>query len=251
MCLIVWDWDPEAEKLLVLSNRDEAYLRPTLPLHAWSGENIYAGKDEEARGTWLGCSRTGRLAAVTNFRSSQGPNPQAKSRGQLVTQFLAAEMNSEDFLQCIAKQADAYNAFNLLVFDGETLAGFESHSSRTLTMLPGISGVSNAGFNSPWPKLTTTKHRLKELRKAINVSNEDYFALLADTQLANLDACPATGIPQEIEHQLSAVFIKMPGYGTRASSVVQISPASVLFQERTFNEQGKQGLVTVNFPIST
>lgn len=251
MCLIVWNWDPKTKNLLVLSNRDEVYLRPTLALHAWADSNIYAGKDEEALGTWLGCSQTGRLAAVTNFRSGKAPDPQATSRGELVTQFLDAAISSKDFLEEVAKRAAAYNGFNLLVFDGDTLAGFESHTGRTLTMPAGISGVSNAGFDTAWPKLVTTKSRLENLQKTQNVSEENYFALLSDTQLANPEACPATGIPPDIEHQLSAVFIKMAGYGTRASSVVQMSPDAISFQERTFNEQGKQGLVTLKLPIRT
>ncbi len=250
MCLIVWDWDPESKKLLLLSNRDEAYQRPTLPLHAWADSNIYAGKDQEALGTWFGCSRKGRMAAVTNFRSGKAHNPQAKSRGELVAQFLSAALDAEEYINELSTQADAYNAFNLLVFDGETLTGFESHTGQILTMLPGISGVSNAGFDTPWPKLVATKSKLSHLRETKSVSEEDYFALLSDSRLASLNTCPSTGVPQHIEHQLSAVFIKMPGYGTRASSLVQIDPAAISFQERTFNERGLQGQTNLQFHIS-
>jgi uncharacterized protein with NRDE domain len=248
--LIVWDWDPVAKNLLVLSNRDEAYHRPALPLHAWPDSKIFAGRDQEALGTWLGCSRNGRLAAVTNFRSGKTPNPQSKSRGELVTQFLTSEMSAEDFLQKTARHADAYNAFNLLVFDGQTLIGLESHSGQTVTMSAGISGVSNAGFDTPWPKLTATKTKFEKLRQLDRVSEEDYFAILGNTQLADLSSCPSTGVPQHIEHQLSAVFIKMPGYGTRASSVVQMGSGAISFQERTFDEQGPQGQTTLQFPVS-
>lgn len=250
MCLIVWDWDPKSKKMLVLSNRDEAFHRPALPLHAWPDWDIYAGKDQEALGTWLGCSRKGRLAAVTNFRSGKPPDPHAKSRGELVTQFLAADIASGVFLEKISAQASAYNPFNLLVFDGETLLGFESHTGRILTMSPGISGVSNAGFDTPWPKLLISKNKLGNLLRMNKISEEDYFALLGDSCLASLNTCPSTGIPENIEHQLSAVFVRMPGYGTRASSIVQLTPHAISFVERTFNEHGQQGQTMLTFPVS-
>lgn len=58
--------------LLLISNRDEFYARPTLPLHACDG--IIAGRDKQAGGTWMGVNLSGRWAVLTNFRDGQDKN---------------------------------------------------------------------------------------------------------------------------------------------------------------------------------
>ena len=71
MCLIAWNWQPHnpTTRLLLLSNRDEFYARAALPLHWWDANGakesrVLAGKDLQGGGTWLGVSRSGRLAAL-------------------------------------------------------------------------------------------------------------------------------------------------------------------------------------------
>lgn len=251
MCLIVWDWSPVSRELLLLSNRDEYYQRPTLPLHRWADTNIYAGKDLEAMGTWLGCTTSGRLAAVTNFRNGKATQADSKSRGALVTDFLKTNASSERFLELLAPQASYYNGFNVLVFDGTTLCGFESHTGRIIELPPGISGVSNAGFDTPWPKLVKSKCRLKQLRQNASGSPESYLSILADDTLADIAELPTTGVPATVEHELSAVFIRMPGYGTRASSLVNMGPKGGTFIEKTSDAHGLQGTVHLQFPLST
>ena len=86
MCLIAWNWQPHSDlPLLLVANRDEYYARPTLPLQTWKGASIFAGKDLQAGGTWLGLGRGGRLAALTNVRDSRNQRDSAPSRGALVT----------------------------------------------------------------------------------------------------------------------------------------------------------------------
>ena len=250
MCLIVWDWNPASKELLLLGNRDEYYSRPTLPLHRWPDSKICAGRDELALGTWLGCSSDGRVAALTNFRTGRTPDPQAISRGDLVRSFLNSDSDSQSFLENLATRSGYYNGFNLLVFDGQDLYGFESHTLRIRSMPAGISGVSNAGFDTLWPKLVLSKNRLKKLRKEGNKNIENYFSLLADRHLAPEDGLPETGIPKALEHQLSSVFIHMPGYGTRASSVVHVRASELSMTERTFDSQGMQGSVHLQWPLN-
>jgi uncharacterized protein with NRDE domain len=250
MCLIVWDWDPASRELMLLGNRDEYYNRPTLPLHMWPDSPVYAGRDEQAQGTWLGCSHSGRFAALTNFRSGQAPNPKAVSRGELVRSFLNDRSDSQSFLKELATHSDSYNGFNLLVFDGQKLCGFESHTHRIHVLPAGISGVSNAGFDTPWPKLLRSKSRLQQLKKEGLFDNESYFSLLADEQIAPDEALPETGISRILERQLSSVFVKMTGYGTRASSLVRLRPDGISITERSFDASGLQGTVHLQWPLS-
>ena len=247
MCLIAWNWQPQnATRLLLLSNRDEFYARPTLPLHWWdsaqNGTKILAGKDSQAGGTWLGISRTGRLAALTNFRSGTPQRTDAPSRGELVAGFLHSELSASAYLQQLAPHCAAYNPFNLLVFDGQQLMGLESRGAKLLTLAQGLGAVSNAGFQTPWPKLTQLRSGLAA--QALVDDTPDlrrFLPLLHDRSLAPDSALPKTGVPLELERALSAVFITTPGYGTRASSVIALHQSRAEFLEQSFGPQGLIG----------
>jgi len=239
MCLIAWNWQPESPNpLLLIANRDEFYARPTAPLHWWHDAPILAGRDLQAGGTWLGISRTGRLAALTNHRDPATVKPDAPSRGELVSAFLQTDTSARDYLTELAGRAGNYNPFNLLVFDGTRLLGLESRHARILTIQPGIGAVSNADFLTPWPKLAHLSGNLQRLMAQQHPSDEQLLALLHNPRLAADADLPATGIPLELERALSAAFVALPEYGTRACSVVRFEQDSVQFLEQGFNSGG-------------
>jgi len=106
MCLIAWNWQPKSTTpLLLIANRDEFYARPTAALHWWQDAGILAGRDLQAGGTWLGISRTGRLAALTNHRDPANVRADAPSRGELVSAFLQTDTSAEDYLCALAERA--------------------------------------------------------------------------------------------------------------------------------------------------
>jgi hypothetical protein len=247
MCLIAWNWQPGDElALLVLANRDEFYARPALPVHAWPCGQVLAGQDAHAGGTWLGLGRCGprhRFAALTNFRDPASGRTDAPTRGTLVPDFLKSDCSAQDFINQLKAHAGAYNPFNLLLFDGFALLGFESHSGRTLTLQPGVGAVSNAGFNTPWPKLQRLTQKLHLHVGSLHASAdpEPLLALLGDrTQAADADL-PATGVPVELERALSPAFIQMDDYGTRASSLVWVRGDRAEIIEKTFDASGPIG----------
>ena len=250
MCLIAWNWQPDTDQpLLLIANRDEHYLRPTLPLHRWTEASIIAGKDLQAGGTWLGLAPSGRMAALTNVRDMRNQRADAPSRGALVSNFLSAQGSAQHYLQSISTSAARYNAFNLLVYDGQTLLGIESQGARIVAMQPGIAGVSNAGFDTPWPKLVALKSGLQHwvAKQAVPYApgSEALFALLAHDQPAPDTQLPDTGIPLERERALSPAFIRSNDYGTRASSLVMLRRNSAHFVERSFDAQGFTGEVSL------
>lgn len=246
MCLIAWNWQPgSALPLLVLANRDEFYARPALALHAWPCGQVLAGKDAKAGGTWLGLGRghglgsPSRFAAITNFREPATARSDAPTRGTLVPDFLQSGSSAAEFLERLQARAAAYNPFNLLLFDGEALLGFESHSGRTLLLAPGIGAVSNAGFNTPWPKL---RRLTQALHGHASVSEPEQLLGLLEHRAPAPDAdLPATGVPLALERALSPVFIQTPDYGTRASSVVLVRAQGAEILEKTFDAQGATG----------
>ena len=167
MCLIAWDWQPQSETpLLLIANRDEYYARPARPLHWWPGHQVLAGQDLQAGGTWLGVDRHGRMAALTNHRQAGDDGRERPSRGALVREFLRGELDAPAYLAQVLRQGLDYKPFNLLLWDGRQLMGLESRARRVIPFAPGISGVSNADFDTPWPKLQRWKQALQQRHPA-------------------------------------------------------------------------------------
>lgn len=252
MCVIAWNWQPRsATPLVLLSNRDEFHARPVQALHWWDTHDqdvgLLAGRDLQAGGTWLGVNRHGRLAAITNYRSTNVTRRDAPSRGELVAQFLQETQTAQEYLEALSERADTYNPFNLLVFDGHHLMGLESRQARILLFSPGIGGVSNADFNTPWPKLVRLQSGLFQKIQSGTMDIDSLLKLLHDSTLEHDGALPHTGVPLDVERSLSSIFVTMPGYGTRACSVVHLHQDRVDFAEQTVGEQGFQGTVAFSF----
>jgi uncharacterized protein with NRDE domain len=250
MCLIAWNWQPASDTpLLLLGNRDEFYARPTRALQWWDDGIILAGQDLQAGGTWLGVGRSGRLAALTNVRAPGAMRDGTPSRGELVAAFLRDDCSAADFLQTLAPRAQDYNPFNLLVFDGTSLMGLHSKDAQPTALQPGIGAVSNASFDTPWPKLVQLKARLsQQLHKSVT-DDAALLALLHDGNLVPDADLPSTGLPLELGRGLSAAFIAMPGYGTRASSLVRFQQGSISFTEQGFSEAGMVGASHQRFSL--
>ena len=241
MCLIAWNWQP-GRGLLLLANRDEFYVRPTQPLHRWPDAPVLAGRDLQGGGTWLGLGRGGRMAALTNVRDPHQFSADAPTRGALVADFLRGDVSARSYLDRVSPQAAAFNPFNLLLFDGESLLGFESQGAQTRVFAAGVNGVSNASFNTPWPKLQRLTQALHEQSMPAVVDPNALMPLLTDAQTASDAQLPDTGVSLETERALSAAFIRMPGYGTRASSIVHIQGQQAHFWEQEFDEKGAGAL---------
>jgi uncharacterized protein with NRDE domain len=247
MCLIAWNWQPgSTNPLLLVANRDEFYARPTAPLAWWEDAGILAGRDLQAGGTWLGFSRTGRMAALTNHRDPANLRANAPSRGELVSGFLQADTPAADHLAELAERATHYNPFNLLVFDGQTLMGLESRHARVITLQPGLGAVSNADFLTPWPKLVNLKDSLQSLLAQAHPSDAELLELLHHRGVAADTDLPATGIPLALERVLSSAFIATPDYGTRACSVLRLQADSIHFLEQSFDGVGSIGVQQFN-----
>jgi uncharacterized protein with NRDE domain len=238
MCLIAWNWQPQSETpLLLIGNRDEFYARPTQPLQWWPDGRILAGKDLQAGGTWLGVSRTGRLAVLTNFRDPSQMLSNPRSRGELVTSFLQDDLSAAAFLKYLAAKVTDYNPFNLLIFDGQQLLGFESRNATPFVIEPGIGALSNADFETPWPKLLRLKGRFQSLVDSNHTDDNNLLAVLQDRTLALDDQLPDTGIGLDRERALSAPFVATTDYGTRACSIVRLEQAGVEFVEQSNDAQ--------------
>ncbi|MCE1204951.1 MAG: NRDE family protein [Holophagaceae bacterium] len=243
MCLIAFFWDPEGEApLLVAANRDEFYERPTAPMAWWEGGRILAGRDLRAGGTWMGVTREGRFAALTNHRNPQLTKA-AASRGGLPSAFLAGSESAAAFLERLRPEADRYNPFNLLLHDGVDLMGYESVTDRLLRLGPGLHAVSNGAFDEPWPKVEALKAGF------IAVAAEDaaLLGLLAEDRVHDQNRLPSTGISLDLERALSPAFIRTPTYGTRSSTILRLGREAVSALEQRFTPEGASGRSVFQF----
>jgi uncharacterized protein with NRDE domain len=227
MCLIVFAWQViPGLSLLAAANRDEFYERPALEAHWWADHSdVYAGRDLRGNGTWLGITRGGRFAAITNVRDPARQRVDAPSRGALVADFLTGSDSASDYIEALSANAGRFNGFNLLVCDGTEMIWYtnaETDDTRNGMPLPhGIYGVSNGLLDTPWPKVTRTKAEFASLM-CQSAPADAYFDMLSDTTRPSDCRLPHTGVPLEWERILSPVFIESPGYGTRCSTVVQL-----------------------------
>lgn len=242
MCLVLAALKAHADyTLLVAANRDEFYDRPTASATFWPDHpRILGGRDLRAGGTWLAIDRSGRFAAVTNYRQGEREAAAPLSRGLLVSDYLSTEIDAATHILRVEREAARYNGFNLLAGDARELHWLSNREGRPRRLGAGIYGLSNHLLDTPWPKVTAGKSALSALLggpEADLVSG--LFTLLSDsTQVAD-DALPRTGIGLSWERLLSSAFIATADYGTRSSTVVLVGRnGMVTLVERSFGPNG-------------
>lgn len=249
MCLILFAIRSHPNYPLVLAaNREERHSRPTAPMAPWpDDEDILAGRDLEAGGTWLGLHRNGRFAAITNRREGVPTTAGLRSRGALTREFLTgvptgeevqnATGSAEKYAQRVFDERAHYAGFNLLIGDRTGMWYCATEVAPRL-LPPGVYGLSNGQLDTPWPKVTNGKLALQgEL--AGMPSTAGLLAILEDRVPAADHELPDTGIGLEHERVLSSCFILGDEYGTRASTALLIDAAgTATVAEQNFGAGG-------------
>jgi uncharacterized protein with NRDE domain len=209
MCLILLAWRVHREHpLVVAANRDEFHARPAACAAFWEDRpSILAGRDLEARGTWMGVSRSHRFAAVTNYRGSREPRA-LESRGALVTRFLESSSAPGAYVAELQRRAAAYSGFNLVASDGAETWWTSNRGGEPRRLEPGIYGLGNTLLDAP--EVEENKQRFARALES-GASVEPLFTVLADARIVN------------------------PAYGTRCSTVYFADR----YSERTFSPDGE------------
>ncbi|MFT4126130.1 MAG: NRDE family protein [Gordonia sp. (in: high G+C Gram-positive bacteria)] len=247
MCLILFGLNAHpAYRLIVAANRDEFHRRPTAGIHVWEDAPIVGGRDLEAGGTWLGvAAHAPRMAAVTNVRDGVAePAVGKRSRGRLPTVFLSGTQPAAAAAADLVAQAGEYAPVNLLVDDGSQTWWATNHPTpQRRQVSDGVHGLSNGQLDEPWPKLTRGTAALAAL---LDAEPGALLAMLHDTDRAQPSALPQTGVTAEMEEGLSAMFVDLGDYGTRASTILRLRPdGSGDLTERRFDAAGETGTVTL------
>ncbi len=226
MCLILLAVQPDPEhRIVVAANRDEFYERPTAQAAWWQDHRyVLAGRDLRAGGTWLGVTRTGRFAAVTNFREDPPDPLPPRSRGDLTAGFLTSDMPPREYLEGIESVAGEFRGFNLIVADRHEVCYFSNREGRVRVLEPGCYGLSNQLLDCDWPKVIRGREQLAQLG-ASGFRTEDLYRLVF---------CEGDGEPY------SQSFIASETYGTSASTALRIRrDGRVSFEERNFGPEGE------------
>jgi uncharacterized protein with NRDE domain len=253
MCLILLAIRRHPEyKLILVANRDEYYERPSEIPHFWEDvPHLLAGRDLVAGGTWLGITRKGRIAILTNYRDPANVKPKAPSRGKLVSDFLAGTMKPTAYLDLIRGEKERYNGFNLILGSPDLLYWYSNRSDEIVPLFRGVYGLSNHLLDTPWPKVTRAKSLFEKILHAqTKPSPKDLFHLLQDQGRPLDNRLPRTGVQLEWERILSPIFIASPTYGTRSSTIILIDNKDhVTFSERTFSSH-PEPVSTVSFEFT-
>jgi uncharacterized protein with NRDE domain len=230
MCLVALAIDESHRfPLVVAANRDEFFSRPAARLGWWSAApgmpDILGGRDLESGGTWLGLTAAGRLALVTNVRQPDRVEPQAPSRGEIVPLWLRGDLGTDRFWTRVA--LSGYNGFNLIAADFRNGECFWASNQRPhpMRLERGVYGLSNAVIDTPWPKVVVLKTKLRAAlptAESAAALASTLFEALSDRSLAPDERLPSTGVPLDVERELSAAFIRTPdqSYGTRCSTII-------------------------------
>jgi uncharacterized protein with NRDE domain len=250
MCLLLFALQSHSHyKLIVAANRDEFYNRPTAPAQWWKESPfLLAGQDVKEGGTWMGITRQGKFAAITNYRDDTPRNEDSPSRGFIVKDYLTENLATLDFLKKLERSASKFNGFNLVIGDINQIYFYSNRQEKIELLSPGLYGLSNGLLNTPWFKVTKGREKLRQiLTRDGMLTRENLLDLLQDRAMAPEDRLPKTGVSKEWEKILSPIFIASPLYGTRSSTVLMVDRENqVLFVEITHKTQS---LVSHSFRI--
>jgi uncharacterized protein with NRDE domain len=239
MCLVVFAWNAHPDyRLILAANRDEFHGRPSQDAHWWPDQpDILAGRDLQAGGTWLAMARSGRFATVTNYREQAEARAGRRSRGEIVTNFVSADVGAAVFAASIA--GEDYAGVSVLVADQEEICYVSNRGDQPASLAPGIYGLSNASLDAPWSKLVRTKSALTTLIETDKVNRTELLRLLADRTPAASSEVISNDIPFKLARTLTAPFIVGDTYGTRCSTTLLITnDGNVDFGERRFAADG-------------
>ncbi|WP_432360464.1 NRDE family protein [Sporosarcina sp. UB5] len=242
MCLINFHiQDHPIYRLIVAANRDEFYERPTAPAHFWEDKpHLLAGRDLSQHGTWLGITKNGRFAALTNYRDASEQKKDVRSRGEIVTDFLDSDVSAAEFMKTVQQKRMDYAGFNIIAGTADELFYYSNIENEVKKISPGTHGLSNHLLDTAWPKVVQGKMGVRKLVEQNRIIQPDeLFDVLQDAEPFPDEQLPNSGVGEQWERVLSSLFIKSEGYGTRSSTVLLIDQENnITFVERTYNNGG-------------
>ena len=207
--------------LVVAANRDEFFARPaTRPELLSETPRIVGGRDLRAGGTWLGINANGVVAGLLNRRAEEDPDPTKQSRGILLLEVLASESAAAACRLLEKSDADAYNAFNLLVADahGAWAVQNKAGAMHVVALERGVHLITNLDINDPTCPKIGRSHRLFAAAGESFARDGDRAEFRSALQTILSDH--TTAFDPRLPDALGAICVHTPTFGTRSSSLI-------------------------------
>lgn len=236
MCLILIAKNKHPKyKLIIAANRDEFYERPAKQADYWEEfPFLLAGKDLKDGGTWLGITKNGKFAAITNYRDMKLIKENVPSRGEIVLKYLTTDINRKEYSNYLLNKGRKYNPFNFLYGNVDGLSFYSNITNKIEKIKDGIHGISNHLLNTNWFKVEKGKTEFEKIINEENFNVENLILLLQNDEKSPEDLLPNTGLPMETEKAISSIFIKTGKYGTRCSTVLLVDENNILLKEVSY-----------------
>ncbi|KAL8964137.1 MAG: hypothetical protein Q9183_004670 [Haloplaca sp. 2 TL-2023] len=269
MCIALFSTAHPDYALVLINNRDEYLSRPTAAAAWWPSPNdhILAGRDllRPVQGTWLGITKQGRIAVLTNFREEGQVIQEAKSRGAMVNAFLMQEKTSPVDTESFAKRLIDEGVIDVGGFSlvcgqaGQPLAVISNRTPdvEDVTWIAKerdeTVGLSNAAYgNHSWPKVNDGKKMMQEAIEA-SVKREDSKEAFVEEMmhLLSTDTLPKKKQGESwnsyVKELRNSIFIPaIGGEGTDDTSADGIATGKndvkVQVQAQSIPKAGKDGL---------
>ena len=177
-------------------------------------------------GTWLGVTKNGRFAALTNWTEKSSSGGEFQSRGNLVSGFLIGNDSAQDYAHRI--RPEQYQGFNLVLFDGDALVYTSNRLPEIQELNPGIHALTNTQLGDAWPRAIDGAKKLVLI--ATEGSTDELIDALFDTGIDEFKPSP--------EEHNAPCFILGEQYGTRSTTAVVISKTDIRFTEQTYGPMG-------------
>lgn len=156
----------------------------------------------------MGTTRSGRFAAVTNYRGAKEARAR-ESRGALVTGALDCA-SVATFIADVASRGAEYSGFNLLVADESGFWSLSNRGGGARELPPGIYGLGNTLLDAP--EVADAKAAFESALAAPSI--ESLLGTLAPWRIVN------------------------DVYGTRCSTVLRMDGNRVTYAERPYAADG-------------
>lgn len=220
--------------VVLAANRDEFFDRPASgPVVLDGATGAVGGRDLVAGGTWMGLTPGGFFAGLTNQRVYGAADRTKRSRGEVVLEALRAGgrggvAGARAYLEGL--DAAAYNPFNLIFGDASALwAAYGRDAMRFEPVPPGVHVLPNDVLDSPaFPKVARIRSRLGDLPADWRGLRARLIGVLSDdTPPEALPDDPRSTMSADVRGALHAVKVRLPGYGSRSSSLAALVPGGV------------------------
>lgn len=257
MCIVAFAWQVfENMPLFLISNRDEFYHRPTQRLDYQAEYDIFAGRDLQSGGTWLGTNKIGKWAIITNYRDGRDKRTFQTSRGHIIQHYLTSDLSPMQFAKLLQNQQQHFAGFNLIIGNHQQAVYISNRGEAPQALAHGVYVLSNGLMSDDWAK---TRHLRKRFTQELlpilqqhyptmsnGIIHDDVlnlsFDLLQDHRQRDIDDLPDTGVGIEWEQLLSSTFIQSQNYGTRCSNVLMMTNTYLEWYEK-IQHGDEQGLI--------